>query len=70
MNSAKSELQRMMSQLQSFIHTAEADEETKEKKRSSLISEKADIFKYMEKQNDHFLRATIISRNRRVGLLY
>lgn len=56
MNSAKSELQRMMAQLQSFIHSAEADQETKERKRDELVSEKAEVFAFLEKQNDTFLQ--------------
>ena len=34
-NSAKLEWQRVISQLQSFIHSAESDQETKAKKASS-----------------------------------
>ena len=39
-NTAKLEWKRMITQLQSFIHDAESDQETKEKKRSQLEVEK------------------------------
>ena len=55
MNSAKSDLQRMISQLQSFIHSAEADEETKEKMKSQLLAEKDLVLDFIKKQNDTWL---------------
>ena len=42
-NTAKLEWKRMITQLQSFIHDAESDQETKEKKRSQLEGEKEQL---------------------------
>ncbi|WP_338470031.1 dynamin family protein [Niallia sp. XMNu-256] len=56
MNSAKSDLQKMFSQLQNFIGSAQADEETKEKKKTQFISEKAKVLEFMDKQNDGYLQ--------------
>ncbi|WP_428908874.1 dynamin family protein [Niallia sp. Krafla_26] len=56
MNSAKAELERMMKQLQSFIDSAAADEETKEKKRSHLMTERDLVLEFIKDQNDSVLK--------------
>ncbi|MCQ6273950.1 dynamin family GTPase [Bacillus sp. V3B] len=55
-NSAKLEWQRVLSQLQSFIHSAEADQETKAKKRVLLEEEKEQLIEHIQNQPSTILR--------------
>ena len=56
MNSAKLEQKRLVSQLQSFIQSAEADEDTKKQKRTQLLSEKEQVLDFINKQNNTFIK--------------
>ena len=49
-NTAKLEWQRMITQLQSFIHDAESDQETKVKKRIQLEAEKEQLIALIQQQ--------------------
>ena len=55
-NTAKLEWKRMITQLQSFIHDAESDQETKEKKRSQLEVEKEQLIALIQQQPNHLYR--------------
>ena len=55
-NTAKLEWQRMITQLQSFIHDAESDQETKGKKRSQLEVEKEQLIALIHQQPNTILQ--------------
>lgn len=54
--SAKLEWQRVLTQLQSFIHSAESDQETKAKKRVLLEAEKEQLMEHIQNQPSVLLR--------------
>ena len=55
-NTAKIEWKRMVTQLQNFIHSAETDQETKEKKRSQLEVEKEQLINHIHQQQTTILQ--------------
>lgn len=59
-NSAKLEMERVLSQLQSFIHSAEEDQDTKAQKRIQLETEKAQIRELIQTQQTDFLRKRLV----------
>ncbi|WP_071395534.1 dynamin family protein [Bacillus tuaregi] len=55
-NSAKLEMERVLTQLQSFIHSAEEDQDTKAKKRIQLETEKVQISELIQSQQTVFVQ--------------
>lgn len=54
--SAKVEWQRMIAQLNSYIHSAEEDQETKAQKREHLAAEKTEMLSRIKEQTSSFLQ--------------
>ncbi|WP_338451852.1 dynamin family protein [Niallia oryzisoli] len=59
-NSAKLEMERVLTQLQSFIHSAEEDQDTKAQKRIQLEAEKAQIRELIQTQQTDFLQKRLV----------
>jgi len=59
-NSAKVEMERVLAQLQSFIHSAEEDQDTKAQKRIQLEAEKAQIRDLIQSQQPSFLQKRLV----------
>lgn len=59
-NAAKLELQRTIAQLKNFIHSAEADQDTKEKLRIKLYNEKESMLQSIKEKTDSILQQRLV----------